>query len=181
LEEASKVVDELSRKLGIPPPKIVVGRFNNPFYLNGTIYLPEDLQSEMIERVVAHEFAHHMHEYFGVPVNTPKAEAFASTFEEIYVRMRERGFNYPVFTCSCGYRLIAHEGTVECPRCGRVYEVRYDYPSPGLGKAIGLATLGAVTAYVLTPHVAKYTKETPSPKTTAITTGLVSFLAGLIL
>jgi hypothetical protein len=181
LERASRVVSELSRKLNVPPPRVVVGRFKRPFYAAGTIYLPEDLPLEVVDRVVAHEFAHHLHEYFNVPVNTPRAEAFASIFEEIYVRMKEMGYNYPVFTCRCGFRLLAYEGLVECPRCGRVYEVTYEYPGPGLGKAIGLATLGAIAAYFLTPHIARYTKETPSPKASAAATGIACFLAGLVL
>jgi hypothetical protein len=183
LERALRVVEELSRKLGIPAPRVVVGEYDRPFYLGGVIHLPADLPLELVERVVAHEFAHHMHEYFRVPVNTPRAEAFAQVFEEVYVRMKSMGLNYPVFTCSCGYRLFAYPGRVECPKCGRVYEVVHEYPSPvpGLERAIGLALLGAATAYFLAPSVAKYTKETPAPKTAAVTTGLVCFLAGLVL
>jgi len=181
LERALRVVGELSRKLGVPAPRVVVGDYDRPFYLNGVIHLPANLPLDLVERVTAHEFAHHMHEYFNVPVNTPRAEAFAQVFEEVYVKMREMGFNYPVFTCSCGYRLFAHQGVVQCPKCGRTYEVSYNYPSPGLEKAIGLAVLGAATAYFLTPSVAKYTKETPAPKTAAVTAGLVCFFAGLVL
>ena len=182
LERASRVVSELSKKLNVPPPRVVVGRFDRPFYAAGTIHLPEDLPEDIVDRVVAHEFAHHLHEYFGVPVNTHRAEVFASVFEEVYVRMKEMGYNYPAFTCRCGFRLLAYEGLVECPRCGRVYEVSYyPSPSPGLDKALGLAALGAIAAYFLTPHVARYTKETPSPKASAIATGVACFLAGLVL
>jgi hypothetical protein len=95
LSEAQNVIYSISTKFGVPPPRVVVsGGVSYPYYQGGTIYLPANLNPAYLDRVVAHEMAHHLHSYFGVPVNTPQAEDFASTFEEVWERSNRR-FSYP--------------------------------------------------------------------------------------
>jgi hypothetical protein len=158
MEKALDTVRRISQRLNIPPPRVVLTKGGEPYYENGTIYLPENLSPDMIERVVAHEMAHHYHMYFGVMPSVETAEKFASMFEEVYVRARERGYAYT-----------------------RLYR-----PSPDIGKAIALGVLGGLTAYFLTPKINNYLrryigKELKPEESAALTTAFVTFLSGLIL
>jgi len=191
LAEVARAVQEICSRLGVPPPRVEVVRSGQPYYLGGTIYLPEDLPPEMVERVVAHEVAHHLHELFGVPVSTPEAEAFARTFEEVWIRMR-KGYKYPVLVCSrCGFRMFAYGGRVECPKCGTVYTYsrKLGYPDPEsvLG-ALGLGAVAAIAAYAVTsyarrsPKVRELLRKELSPEeAAAVGAGIVGALVALLL
>lgn len=184
LLRALKVVHEIAGKLGVPPPRVSMILSGTPYYSGGTIYLPSDLPSDMVERVAAHEMAHHLHEYFKVPISEREAEDFASTFEEVWVRM-SRGFKYPVFVCpNCGFRMFAYSKHIKCPKCGTEYH--YNYPSPGLDRAVGLAIVSGIAAYFIATkgkdYIRKYLRREPTPEQVAgLAAGLAGFLAGLIL
>lgn len=184
---AVEVVRDISSRLGVPPPRVALTLGGEPLYSGGTIYLPVDLPEDAVVRVVAHEMAHHLHEYFGVPVSTRQAEEFARTFEEVYARIR-KGYKYPVLVCTgCGFRMFAYSDRVRCPRCGREYSyTQFRYPNPGLERALALAFVSGVLAYVIATrapeYLAKYLKREVKPEqSAALAAGLTGFLAGLLL
>jgi len=165
----------------VPVPTIVVGDFPSPEYVDGVIKLPSHMPTNVLDRVVAHEMAHHIHVYYGVPCSVPEAETFASMFEEAWVRARRRGYSYPVTSCRvCGFPLYPVSETVVCPKCRNVY--RYSYPGGDLGKAVGVGALSALATYVLATWLERHPDVKSSPKLTAVlASGLVGFLAGLVL
>ncbi len=174
----------LSRKLGVPPPRVVFTDDGNPFYVDGTVYMPRSLPREMVERVVAHEMAHHLHEFFGVPCRTRDCEMFASMFEEVWVKMRERGFNYPTIACKCGFRMLGYPGVVRCPRCGRLYRVEkaHRYPGRGAGRQLVIGVVTAVSTY----YLSRWLTEHPyfaerRDKAAAVAGGIIGFLLGYVL
>lgn len=181
LQQAYKVAQEIASKFNIPLPRIVVGNYPTAEYVDGVIHLPANLPPDFLTRVVAHEMAHHIHSYFGVPCNVPEAETFASMFEEAWVRMKQHGYNYPTMSCHvCGFKLFMYSNRVTCPKCKATYV--YKYPSPGLGKAIGLGVLSGVGAYVLTTCFMKHSEMQHKPaEASALASGLIGFLAGLVL
>jgi hypothetical protein len=123
--------------------------------------------------------AHHIHSFFGVPCSTPEAETFASMFEEAWVKMKGRGYNYPVMPCRvCGFRLLLYGERVVCPRCKSTYV--HKYPSPGIAKAIGLAALSAAGSYALASRLVKERPE-KAAEASALASGLVGFFVGLVL
>ncbi|MEM1522263.1 MAG: hypothetical protein QXU69_04515 [Thermofilaceae archaeon] len=86
--------------------------------MSGTVYLSADLPLEAVERVVAHEVAHHSHVRYGIPCRTSECEAFANMFEELWIRMK-RGRGH-IHSCpSCGYPIV----TAKCLRCGQLHIV----------------------------------------------------------
>jgi len=88
----AEILGDLSARLGIPAPRVVFTRTGTPYYEDGVIYMPVDLPDEMAPRVVVHEFAHHLHTFYGVEPPRSIAEAFASVFEEaLYKR-----YKYPL-------------------------------------------------------------------------------------
>jgi hypothetical protein len=136
----------------------------------------------MLPRVVAHEMAHHIHVTFGVPCSVPEAETFASMFEEAWMRAKRRGYSYPVTRCVCGFPLYPVSDTVVCPRCRSVYKRSYSYPGGDMGKAVGVGALSALATYLLTTWLEKHPEVRATPKLTAtVASGLVGFLAGLVL
>ena len=86
------ILGDLSARLGIPAPRVVFTRTGTPYYENGVIYIPVDLPEDMVPRVVVHEFAHHLHSFYGVEPPRSVAEAFASVFEEALHRL----YKYPI-------------------------------------------------------------------------------------
>jgi len=186
-EKAVEVVKDIAGRLEIPPPRIVITYGGTPYYAGGTIYLPADLPPDMVVRVAAHEMAHHLHDYFGVQVSPKQAEAFAKTFEEVYVRMR-KGYKYPVFICSrCGFRMFAYSDQVRCPKCGAEYSyTQYRYPDPGIEKALALAIASGLVAYLIatkgSEYITKYLKKELKPEqNAALAAGLAGLVAGLLL
>jgi hypothetical protein len=185
--EVLESFQRLSRKLGVPPPRVVFTDDGNPYYVNGTVYIPRIVPREMVERVVAHEFAHHLHEVFGVPCRTRECETFASIFEEVWVKMRERGYNYPTIACKCGFRMLGYPGLVRCPKCGRLYRVEraHGYPEGGLVRRLVIGGVTAVGTYYLSrwltqhPYFAENTKR--RDKAAALAGGIVGFLLGYVL
>jgi len=163
----------------VPIPRIVFGNYPTAEYVAGVIHLPYNLSPELALRMTAHEMAHHIHSYFGVPCTTPEAEAFASMFEEAWVKMKMHGYQYPVMSCQvCGFKLFMYSNRVTCPKCGSVYR----RSSPGLGKAVGVATLTALGTYLLTSYFSKYPEFREKPILAgSISAGLVGFFAGLIM
>jgi hypothetical protein len=179
--EVLESFQRLSRKLGVPPPRVVFTDNGSPYYVEGTVYMPRSLPREMVERVVAHEMAHHLHELFGVPCRTRECETFASMFEEVWVKMRERGFNYPAIACRCGFRMLGYPGLVRCPRCGRLYKV-HGYPEGGLLKPVIVGGVTAVGTYYLTRWLSQHPYFTErKEKAAALAGGVVGFLLGHIL
>jgi len=172
---------EIASKFNVPLPKIVIGNYPTGEYVDGTIHLPANLPPQVAVRIVAHEMAHHIHSYFGVPCSVPEAEVFASMFEEAWVRMKERGYNYPVMPCRvCGFKLFMYGNRIVCPKCKSTYV--YKHPSPGLGKAVGLAVLSGIGSYVLTSFFLKHPEAEKKPaETAALASGLIGFFAGLVL
>jgi len=88
----ARILGDLSSRFGVPPPRVVFTRTGRPYYENGVVYIPLDLPDSMVPRVVVHEFAHHLHVYFGVEPPRSVAEAFASVFEEVM----HRRYEYPL-------------------------------------------------------------------------------------
>jgi hypothetical protein len=86
------ILGDLSARLGVPAPRVVFTRTGAPYYENGVIYIPVDLPEDMVPRVVVHEFAHHLHTFYGVEPPRSVAEAFASVFEEALYRR----YKYPL-------------------------------------------------------------------------------------
>jgi hypothetical protein len=177
---AIQTAQEIASKFGVPLPRVEVGNYPTGEYIAGTIHLPYNLSPEMVVRMVAHEMAHHIHSYFGVPCTTPEAEVFASMFEEAWIKMKRHGYNYPVMPCKvCGYKLFLYSNRVVCPKCGSVYT--YRYPDPGLGKAIALAILSATGTYVLTEYLMKYPQLRQKPLLAGtLASAAIGFLTGLI-
>jgi hypothetical protein len=127
--------------------------------------------------------AHHIHVTFGVPCSVPEAEAFASMFEEAWVRAKRRGYSYPVTPCRiCGFPLYPVSDTVVCPKCKSVYRRSLSYSGGDVGKAVGVGALSALATYLLATWLEKHPEVKASPKLTAtLASGLVGFLAGLVL
>lgn len=179
--EVLESFQRLSRKLGVPPPRVVFTENGNPYYADGTVYMPRSLPREMVERVVAHEMAHHLHELFGVPCRTRDCEVFASMFEEVWVKMRERGYNYPTIACKCGFRMLGYPGLVKCPKCGRMYKVvrAHGYPGDGLVKPLVVGGVTAVGTYYLTRWLTQhpYFMERKE-RAAALAGGVIGFLLG---
>lgn len=174
---------EIAEKFRVPLPKVVfrddveAGR-----YIDGRIELSPRLDPERMVRVAAHEMAHHIHSVYGVPCGSREAETFASMFEEAWYKMKKHGYSCQIMPCQiCGFRLLMYGGRVECPRCGSIYR----YESPGLGKAVGLALMSGIASYALTYAVMKEPTVSKRPEdaalTSAVASGIVGFLAGLIL
>jgi len=178
--KAYAIAYEIASKFNVPLPKIILGDFSRPEYENGVIRLPRNLPREMLERVIAHEMAHHIHVYYGVPITVPEAEIFASVFEEAWTRMKQ---GLSTAKCPvCGFPLVLYGKTIQCPRCKGSFNYSYPSPKPGLGKALGIAVLSAVTAYVLTDYFVKHPESKGTPQmASAVASGLVGFFAGLIL
>lgn len=172
---------EIANKFNVPLPRIVIGNYPTGEYTNGTIHIPADLPPDITLRMIAHEMAHHIHSYYGVPCNVPEAETFASMFEDAWVKMKKGGYSYPVMPCQvCGFKLFMYGNHIICPKCKSTYV--YRHPSPGLGKAVGLAVLSGIGAYVLTSYFMKIPEAKVRPaEVSALASGLTSFFAGLIL
>jgi hypothetical protein len=182
LRIAYEVAQEIASRFDVPVPQIIVGLSPKAQYVDGHIYLPSGLSPQSIVRIMAHEMAHHIHSYYGVPCNTREAEVFASMFEEAWVKMKKYGYSYPVMPCQiCGYRLLMYGERVTCPKCGSVY-AKNSNNSPGLGKAIALAILSGIGTYTLTTLFMTHPAAERRPaETSALASSLVGFLAGLIM
>jgi hypothetical protein len=180
---ALSIAQEVASKFNTPLPKIVVGPYETGMYANGIIYLPSNLSPQQILRMAAHEMAHHIHSFYGVPCGTKEAETFASMFEEAWVKMKNLGYNYPVMPCQvCGFRLLMYGERVSCPKCGSTYKRVYNHSSPGLGKAVGLGMLSGLGAYFLATYFTKSPEAEKKPaEIAALASGLTGFFAGLIL
>jgi rubrerythrin len=179
--EVYNVINELSSKFNVPPPRIVWGNYPTASYSDGTIYLPINIRPDMVERVTAHEFAHHLHEYFGARGNVEDKERFARMFEEVYVNMKERGYEYPVENCRvCGTPMFMYDGAV-CPTCGTTYKY-VSGAGPVIIAAIGAGLASAVLASMI------YGKFPPRGKDEIgqfagnfLASSFVSLLAGLVI
>ncbi|MEM2163689.1 MAG: hypothetical protein QXR62_04615 [Candidatus Bathyarchaeia archaeon] len=121
---AQRIASELSSFFKTPPPRIVFLDTPNPgYYEDGTIYLSTKLTPENLERVLAHEYAHHSHVYYGIPCRTPECEAYARMFEELWMRMKRRQ-KAQIYSCpSCGYPLLFYSNTAKCLRCHEIYKL----------------------------------------------------------
>jgi len=143
--------------------------------------LPRGLPPDALLRVVAHEMAHHIHSHYGVPCTVPEAEAFASLFEEAWVRAKRRGLSYPVSKCRCGFPLYPVGEVVRCPRCRASYRA-YGYPQLDVAKAVGVGAMSALAAYFLAGWLERHPDVKASPRAiSTLASGLVGFLAGLAL
>ena len=176
------IVDEISRMFRVPKPRIIWG--SQARYYNGTIELPRDADPKLLVRMVAHEMAHHIHAYYGVPVTVEEAEAFARAFEEAWVR--SRGYNYPFIPCMCGYRIpvTPNDTRAVCPRCGTVYVREYRYPSPISipFKALLMAAVTGIGTYYAFTFLQEHPRFKERPRATALIAGaLPGFVLGLIL
>jgi len=86
--QATNIAQEIARQFGVPPPTIIFGNYSNAEYSNGIIRVPVNIDPNFLERVIAHEMAHHIHVYYRIPCRTPQCEIFANMFEETWVRSR---------------------------------------------------------------------------------------------
>jgi len=72
MEKALDTVRRISQRLNIPPPRVVLTKGGEPYYENGTIYLPENLSPDMIERVVAQKISYRIESHINTCVERNK-------------------------------------------------------------------------------------------------------------
>lgn len=103
---ATDIAQEIAKQFGVPPPAITFGNYSNAEYCNGVIKIPVNIDPIFLERVIAHEMAHHIHVYYRIPCRTPQCETFASMFEEAWVRSRKYTYTTSQIARACALSTI---------------------------------------------------------------------------
>ena len=113
---------QMSSFFNVPEPKVVLSDIPFPgAYVRGTgtIYIRRGLPEELMVRVLTHEFAHYVLDYFGVGVPEEEEEAYARVFEEFWLRANPEVVPY---TCpNDGFKVLFYGGRGRCYVCGAEY------------------------------------------------------------
>jgi len=121
-------INELASFFQIPPPRYVLGSLQtagSEAVMDASTYTIHFSSTSPSLAVVAHEMAHATHVYYGIACKTPVCEAFASIFEEYWLKRKGMGGrSHPVFSCSnCRYPVFSTGGLGKCLRCKSTYSM----------------------------------------------------------